>query len=556
MYAFDGTNLLEYNTKKFNDLSKTYLPLSGGAINGNLLLHADSGDSPKLIFERGDNTGTITDWNMYVSSGILKINTVATSASTAEKTVVSINYNGDFDVTGRILENGTALSSKYGVLAGTNSWTGSNTFSGGTILNGSVSCNSNTNVRDGDYFKIADADAPANTFRFDVGANKLKKLNGSTTTYEWTFPSKTGTLATTDDIPSVDLSGYGALASANTWSGSNTFKYGLDSNSYITAINTVYGQTVQMNGRWIDFKKGNIYTRLQMTTDIAENITLNLPAKSGTLATLDDILTSNNTWSGINTFSSFKALNGSYGFHLDALGLYSTPLTVTTFTDGAPNSMIGTKYGHGSIIYDPESLGDTYTLTMPKKSGTLATTDDIPSVDLSGYGALASVNNWTATNTFSSGIMVKSPNNTNYLAFSGNQVLVNGSGNLTFPTKSGTIATLDDIPDSSGAKLYLHSLVISYNSGEYAIYLNVYKSTNTPLTAITNLNTFIAPHTRYPIYGYNKTKTKNLQALSLGGYNDTAIVLYSLEDGVNEVTAMIYLTDSNLKLSQNIVYEM
>ena len=455
MYAFDGTNLLEYNTKKFNDLSKTYLSSSGGAINGNLLLHADSGDSPKLIFERGDNTGTITDWNMYVSSGILKINTVSTSASTSEKTVVSINYNGDFDVTGRILENGTALSSKYGVLAGTNRWTGSNTFSGGTILNGSVSCNSNTNVRDGDYFKIADADAPANTFRFDVGANKLKKLSASTTTYEWTFPSKTGTLATTDDIPSVDLSGYGALASANTWTGSNTF-----------------------NGKTFNANCGNNIT--DMGSINLSSWKINLTASSGLSISGDVEATSNKI-----TAKTF----------LSGTSMFGTEITSQTI-----------KQTHASASYtispDTSITSGTYALKLPAKSGTLATTND-----LSGYGALASVNNWTATNTFSSGIMVTSPNNTNYLAFLGNQVLVNGSGNLTFPTKSGTIATTDDIPtDNGGGKLYQHGIRLQYthtNGSIYEFYLIFYRTTDQKITDLTNLSTVFVNGIMHSINGYN-----------------------------------------------------
>lgn len=90
-----------------------YLPLSGGTIEGDLTLHATSGNSPKLIFQRGDNTGTITDWNINVVSGALNFNTVSTFGSTTEKIIMTLGYSGGLDVVGNIKENGTLLSSKY-----------------------------------------------------------------------------------------------------------------------------------------------------------------------------------------------------------------------------------------------------------------------------------------------------------------------------------------------------------------------------------------------------------------------------------------------------------
>lgn len=89
------------------------LSTGGGTISGDLTLYAASGDSPKLRLQRGDNTGTITDWNINVVSGALNFNTVSVSGSTAEKTVASIGYNGQFNVNGSFMENGVALSDKY-----------------------------------------------------------------------------------------------------------------------------------------------------------------------------------------------------------------------------------------------------------------------------------------------------------------------------------------------------------------------------------------------------------------------------------------------------------
>ena len=89
------------------------LSTDGGTISGDLTLYAASGDSPKLRLQRGDNTGTITDWNINVVSGALNFNTVSVSGSTTENTVASIGYNGQFNVNGSFMENSVALSDKY-----------------------------------------------------------------------------------------------------------------------------------------------------------------------------------------------------------------------------------------------------------------------------------------------------------------------------------------------------------------------------------------------------------------------------------------------------------
>jgi hypothetical protein len=68
-------------------------------MTGNLLLHnPDGGDSPKLIFQRGDEKGTVTDWNMYVNQGALKINSIPTSGSTAETKIAEFAYHGGMTI--------------------------------------------------------------------------------------------------------------------------------------------------------------------------------------------------------------------------------------------------------------------------------------------------------------------------------------------------------------------------------------------------------------------------------------------------------------------------
>lgn len=68
-------------------------------MTGNMLLHnPDGGDSPKLVFQRGDEKGNVTDWNMYVQSGALKINSIPTSNSTTEKNIAEFAYNGGLTI--------------------------------------------------------------------------------------------------------------------------------------------------------------------------------------------------------------------------------------------------------------------------------------------------------------------------------------------------------------------------------------------------------------------------------------------------------------------------
>lgn len=51
----------------------SYLPTAGGSVTGELKLYAASGDSPRLIFQRGELTDTYNDWSIYDSGGYLYI---------------------------------------------------------------------------------------------------------------------------------------------------------------------------------------------------------------------------------------------------------------------------------------------------------------------------------------------------------------------------------------------------------------------------------------------------------------------------------------------------
>lgn len=299
------------------------------------------------------------------------------------------------------------------------------------IINGDFQVTGTTTTVDTDTLKVKDNLIVANS----TGAS-LTKPSG--------LAIATGTASGTS-YPSA----YGIVYDPST----ETVKLGkgtLDSNYEDFVFNQNEGKPIALRADSTTFRDGNI---------IKWDSTNNIFVDGGIAYNEIGVINKDNTWSGINTFSSFKALNGSYGFHLDALGLYSTPLTVTTFTDGEPNSMIGTKYGHGSIVYDPENLGTTYTLTIPKKSGTIATLDDIQSVNLTDYGKLAGTNSWTGTNifnsetTFTSKIQIDGLPTLGFTSASiklGNHtissnILMSSTANIKLPNTSGTLATLSDI---------------------------------------------------------------------------------------------------------------
>lgn len=88
-----------------------YLPLSGGSVTGDLKLYVASGDSPRLIFQRGTLTDTYNDWSLYDSSGYLYIQQRG-SGSTDWETRATFDQSG-VNFAGTISENGTTLSNKY-----------------------------------------------------------------------------------------------------------------------------------------------------------------------------------------------------------------------------------------------------------------------------------------------------------------------------------------------------------------------------------------------------------------------------------------------------------
>lgn len=353
--------------------------------------------------------------------------------------------------------------SNYGSLNSSNNWLGNNTFKSIPYATNGYGVHNGTDEFNNTFYKHG---------KIEIAGDNPRTL---------TLPEKSGILATLDDIQSgsgeIDLSNYGTLQGNNTWTGTNSF----------------YNLTT------LDFKlsQGNMTYNLKgAISGVAGTYDIRFPAKSGTLATTDDInnidfssygnLNYSNTWKGANNFDSnveFRSTTAPlshYGFNA---------------TNGN-NTSQSTKYEYGKIT------NGSYTLTFPDKTGTLATVEDIPIINLedyvkttdlsdyakttdlnkyvltstlSAYGTLAGNNTWKGNNTFSGTNIFGFSNRFGSLSITGTEHIVlgvkynqsdielgkhilqsnapttNDDMTLILPNKSGTLATLEDISTSGGS---------------------------------------------------------------------------------------------------------
>lgn len=182
-----------------------------------------------------------------------------------------------------------------------------------------------------------------------------------------------------------------------------------------------------------------------ISTDVEYN--LNFPTKSGTFAVTSDIdvtAAGNNTFSGGNTFSGTNNFTG-------------TGNRFTKRTD-----FVGGITTTGTNDFSVQEL---YYISLPKKTGTIALTSDIPSS--SDFATLSGTNTFTGTNTFkteTSGSLYRTLIDQNGISVGGGPatsgILIDvtyGLDNIkrlysgttytyTFPNKNGMFATMDDIP--------------------------------------------------------------------------------------------------------------
>ena len=260
--------------------------------------------------------------------------------------------------------------------------------------------------------------------------------------YDVSLPSKSGTLATTGDIPST--SSFVTVSGDQTISGAKTFtgRISIEDESE-------YGSTCDV---FIEGKGSISYHDWDEGTDLV----LNMPITQGetrtyTIATTNDvnnILTGSNTYTGITTFNSTTYFKS---------GVFST-----SYNDTSNYA----HYAYDSITRHTSTVN--YKLTLPTKTGTIALTSDIPSGG-SGDVTAAGNNTFTGSNKFQGGT-------TSFMSASGRPgdpvTIVDSDGvhcqldgtastsykdnqiqhkafTLTLPYKSGTLATTSDIPIKS-----------------------------------------------------------------------------------------------------------
>lgn len=125
-------------------LNDIYVNRSGDTMTGDLTLHSDSGNSPAIMFKRGTDTDTLTDWKVYVTGGnlifqsrdstISPTNTWMTKLTVAQSGVITATtFSGS--LTGNAT-SATALKTSGTILTDLGSTTAATYTSGGNITPG------------------------------------------------------------------------------------------------------------------------------------------------------------------------------------------------------------------------------------------------------------------------------------------------------------------------------------------------------------------------------------------------------------------------------------
>lgn len=244
--------------------------------------------------------------------------------------------------------------SDYVVKTGNNTLSGNNTYTG-------------TNQHKGtEYFYkgvIASNDS-------NLSDNATYKYNGITAgEYNLTFPSKSGTLAVTDDI---DIK----AANDNVFTGTqNTFKRVISSGNTDTTckieVNPVKGiYTYPANSdNFVAYTASGVKVKNATGT-----ITYEFPRGSGSdykyIATTKDLnnyvnLAGKQTISGAKTFTGDTTVHG---------GTFKV-----SKTDSA-NKTVSAVYGPNAITYTPYGSTSQKLISLPSSDGTIALTRDIPSI--------------------------------------------------------------------------------------------------------------------------------------------------------------------------------
>jgi hypothetical protein len=353
--------------------------------------------------------------------------------------------------------------------------------------------------------------------RVVMGQTTIHGLNFSSTgPYTYTFPSATGTLALTSDIPS--LTGYVTLATDQLITGIKTFQENIKANSTITLSHT--GGFTPSSG--YSAMKGNAggFSFLLGTNafasayfDFSGNVAQRnyvFPNASGTLALTSD-LTNFVTLIGVQTLSNktfSDVVNLSYnGYKL--AGITGVNPVQMYMSNGTSNYLFNTNsFGvniNNDLFYSKDannrsvlSFNNTAEriYSFPNATGTIALTSDIPST--STFVTLAGTQTITGSKSFTSGIKAESGlflkestssgRLTGFVGISatatgatqqiqllypstGSSVLVfdaTSTYGYTFPSATGTLALTSDIPSLTGYVTYTGATA-NVNLGEYGL---------------------------------------------------------------------------------------
>lgn len=289
--------------------------------------------------------------------------------------------------------------------------------------------------------------------RYADGAIYKSPTGLDNATFTYTFPSKSGTLALTSDIPDTSnfvtlsgaqtISGIKKFTGNNTFTGTNTFTF----NETETSGN-LYRTLINKDGVSVGGGPGSLVLDTTYGFDNIKRLygdttyTYTFPNKNGIFATMNDIpnvaslakLAQDNTFTGSNTFNNgeFK-VNSSYGIEalsIDPLNSSGTGHTGMTTLKSAIDQYCSIALGAGTM-----SISSTGT---NNNSGHIDISTGSNGVDFNIAGVTS------ALKVLSDGIKVNSKTK-----YCGGKIENRVSGttySLTLPSKSGTLALTNDIP--------------------------------------------------------------------------------------------------------------
>lgn len=114
---WNGTSFVKagaYPTKSSWNYDDVYLKLVGGTLTGDLTIKSNSGDSPKLIFQRGTLTDSLDDWRIFDTGGNLKFQHTTGSTTTWKDYVVFSATAGTVTINGStVWHSGNFTPSDY-----------------------------------------------------------------------------------------------------------------------------------------------------------------------------------------------------------------------------------------------------------------------------------------------------------------------------------------------------------------------------------------------------------------------------------------------------------